>query len=158
MKNLAEMVNLNLNRRQLTLIQAITQEPKFYRALWEIGGQGRNRTTDTRIFSREQDRLGLYISKSYRGVGCSICSTMQDCAQLVHAKLTQGLCAAVYLSNAVFCSRNFISHRLVAFKATSIHSAQDRHFLINVVVNSNFILATMLPVKPPDILLQGSLP
>jgi len=42
MKNLAEMIDLNLNRRQLTLIQAITQEPKLYRALWEIGGQGRN--------------------------------------------------------------------------------------------------------------------
>ena len=51
MKNLAEMADLNLIKRQLALIQAITQEPKLYRALWEIGGQGRNRTTDTRIFS-----------------------------------------------------------------------------------------------------------
>jgi len=47
------MVNLNLNRQQLTLIQAITQEPKLYRALWEIGGQGRNRITNTRIFSKQ---------------------------------------------------------------------------------------------------------
>ena len=50
--------------------------------------QGRNRTTDTRIFSRELGRLGLYISKSYRGVRCPIRSTVQDCAQLIHAKLT----------------------------------------------------------------------
>jgi len=50
MKNLAEMVNLNLNRRQLTLIQAITQEPKFYRALWEIGGQGLNRIIGATLY------------------------------------------------------------------------------------------------------------
>ncbi len=50
-------------------------------------------TTDTRIFSRELDRLRPYISMSYRGVRCPICSTMQDCAQLVHAKLTHGICA-----------------------------------------------------------------
>ena len=38
MKNLAEMADLNLIKRQLALIQAITQESKLYRALWEIGG------------------------------------------------------------------------------------------------------------------------
>ena len=54
-----------------------------------VSGQGRNRTTDTRIFSRQLDRLGLCISMSYRGVRCPICITMQDCAQPIHAKLTR---------------------------------------------------------------------
>jgi hypothetical protein len=35
MKNLAEMADLNLIRRQLALNQAITQEPELYRALWD---------------------------------------------------------------------------------------------------------------------------
>ena len=48
-------------------------------------------TPDTRIFSRAQDRLGLYISKSYRGVRCPICSTMHNYAELVHAEFTQYL-------------------------------------------------------------------
>jgi hypothetical protein len=52
------------------------------------GGQGRNRTTDTRIFSRGWDRLRLYISKSYRGVRCAICITVHIDAQLIHAKPT----------------------------------------------------------------------
>ena len=43
---------------------------------------------DTRIFSRELDRLRLYISVSYRGARCLICSTMQDGAELVHAIFT----------------------------------------------------------------------
>jgi hypothetical protein len=58
-----------------------------------------NRTADTRIFSRELDRLWLYFSVSYRGVRCPICNKMQDCAQLVHAKLTQGFLGTVYLFN-----------------------------------------------------------
>jgi hypothetical protein len=53
------------------------------------GGQGRNRTTDTRIFSRATDRLRPYSSKSYRGVRCTIRTTMHNDAQLIHAKLTQ---------------------------------------------------------------------
>jgi hypothetical protein len=44
---------------------------------------------DTRIFSRELVRLRLYISMSYRGARCPICSTMQDDVAPVHAKLTQ---------------------------------------------------------------------
>jgi hypothetical protein len=43
---------------------------------------------DTRIFSRELGRPGLFISTSYRVARCSICTTMHDCAQLTHAKLT----------------------------------------------------------------------
>jgi len=66
------------------------------------------RIENTRIFSRVQDRSRLYISKSYRGVRCPICRTMQHCAQLVHAKLTHKildkntytyLYLQVYLSN-----------------------------------------------------------
>ena len=44
-----------------------------------------------RLFSRAQDRLRPYISKSYRGARCAICITMQDSAQLVHAKFTHWL-------------------------------------------------------------------
>ena len=47
--------------------------------------------TDTRIFSRAPDRFWSYISSSYQGVRCLICSTMHDCAQLVHAKLTHDI-------------------------------------------------------------------
>ena len=50
-----------------------------------------DQTTDTRIFSRVMDRLRLYISKSYRGVRCPICTTMHNDAELVHAKFTQHL-------------------------------------------------------------------
>jgi hypothetical protein len=48
-----------------------------------------NRTTDTRIFSRAEDCFWLDISISYRGVRCPVCRTMQDFAQLIHAKLTR---------------------------------------------------------------------
>jgi len=44
---------------------------------------------DTRIFSRDLDRLRLYISESYRGVRCPICSTAHDDARLIHSNLTQ---------------------------------------------------------------------
>jgi len=35
------------------------------------------------------EALYLYFSVSDRGARCLICTTMQDCAQLIHAKLTQ---------------------------------------------------------------------
>ena len=60
-----------------------------FRGPLAFGGQGRNRTTDTRIFSRVTDRVRLDISMSYRGACCPICMTMQDDAQLVHANFTQ---------------------------------------------------------------------
>jgi hypothetical protein len=44
---------------------------------------------DTRIFSRDSERLRLYFSKSYRDVRYLICMAMQDDAEQVHAKLTQ---------------------------------------------------------------------
>ena len=53
------------------------------------GGQGRNRTTDTWIFSRAQTRFWLYISISYLGVRCPVCSTVQDFSELSYAKLTR---------------------------------------------------------------------
>ncbi len=53
------------------------------------GGQGRNRTTDTRIFSPLFVGFWLYISISYRGARCPICTTMHNNAQLIHAKLPQ---------------------------------------------------------------------
>jgi hypothetical protein len=43
---------------------------------------------DTRIFSRAENRLRLHISLRYRGVRCPVCSTVQDFAELIHAKLT----------------------------------------------------------------------
>ena len=74
------------------------------------GGQGRNRTTDTRIFSRGKDRLRLYISKGYRGVRCLICITMQDCAQLIHAKLTH---------------TSYIRQRFFAAEKTTPHDSSE---------------------------------
>jgi len=56
-------------------------------------------TIDTRIFSRELVRLRLGISMSYRGGRCPICSTMQDRAEPVHAKITR--------------DKNYISSRLL---------------------------------------------
>ena len=47
--------------------------------------------TDTRIFSRAPDRFWSYISSSYRGVRCLICSTMHDNAEPVYAKFTRRL-------------------------------------------------------------------
>ena len=46
---------------------------------------------DTRIFSPTSVSFWLYISKSYRGVRCLICITVQDDAAPVHAKLTHEL-------------------------------------------------------------------
>ena len=43
---------------------------------------------DTRIFSREQGRFRLYISKSYRGIRCLNCITVHNDAQLIYANLT----------------------------------------------------------------------
>jgi len=43
-----------------------------------FAAQGRNRTTDTRIFRTSVGNLWLYFSVRYRSVRCSICSTMQD--------------------------------------------------------------------------------
>ena len=69
----------------------------------ENGGQGRNRTIDTRIFSREVEQLWLGISMSYRGVRCQVCTTMQDDAGLVHAKVTRRfLCAKRWASDALY--------------------------------------------------------
>ena len=45
----------------------------------------------TRIFSRELDRPWLYISISYRGVRCLICTTAHNDAQPIHAKLPQSM-------------------------------------------------------------------
>lgn len=52
------------------------------------GGQGRYRTTDTRIFSCIPDRPRLYISINYRAARCLIYTTLHKRAQLTHAKLT----------------------------------------------------------------------
>ncbi len=52
--------------------------------LWEHRGPPDYCSKD----SRELDRLRIYISKSYRGVRFSICITVHDHAQLIHAKLT----------------------------------------------------------------------
>ena len=52
------------------------------------GGQGRNRTTDTRIFSAVVSSLWLHFSMSYRGARCVNCRTMQNIAGLIHAKFT----------------------------------------------------------------------
>jgi hypothetical protein len=57
---------------------------------------------DTRIFSRELVRLRLYISKSYRGVRCPICMTMQDDAELVHANLTHQFLSLEAAENFLF--------------------------------------------------------
>ena len=46
------------------------------------------RIENTRIISPVSIGVWPYISISYRGVRCPICSTMQDDAQLVHAKFT----------------------------------------------------------------------
>ena len=46
-----------------------------------------SRTTATRIFSPVFVDFWPYISKNYRGVHCSICTTVQDCAQLIHAEI-----------------------------------------------------------------------
>ena len=44
------------------------------------GGSNRNRTTDTRIFSRAKFRLGLPDSTSYRGVRCILYDNAQPCS------------------------------------------------------------------------------
>jgi len=58
-------------------------------ALLVFGGQGRNRTADTRIFRACKYLILRIISTSYRGVRCAICSTMQDYSGPNHAKFTQ---------------------------------------------------------------------
>ena len=50
--------------------------------------QNRGRTTDTWNFSPVFVDFWPYISTSYRGIRCSICTTVQDCAQLIHAEIT----------------------------------------------------------------------
>jgi hypothetical protein len=57
-------------------------------------GHGTDFEPPRRIFSRVQDRLRLYFSKNYRGVRCRICTTMQNNAQLSHARITH--CAKVF--------------------------------------------------------------
>lgn len=47
------------------------------------------KTADWRIFSRAEKRFRLFLSMSYRGARCRICSTMHDFAELNHAKFTQ---------------------------------------------------------------------
>jgi hypothetical protein len=48
-----------------------------------------NRTTDTRIFSPVFVDFWPYISKSYRGARCPICTTMHNSARLAHANITR---------------------------------------------------------------------
>ena len=58
------------------------------RSLGVNGDQGRNRTIDTRIFSLIVLALRLLFSIGYQDARCSICITVRDGAQLIHAMLT----------------------------------------------------------------------
>ena len=59
------------------------------RGVFVSGGQGQNRTADTRIFSRVRCCSRLYFSIGYRGARCPNCTTMHSNAGLIHANLTQ---------------------------------------------------------------------
>ena len=93
-----------------------------------VCGQVVNRTTDTRIFSRVVDSLRLYFSKSYRGVRCVNCSTRQDCAGLIHAKLTQSPFSGYGPSAAL--RRRFVTMRAIGFpflyELCSVHGPGQR--------------------------------
>ncbi len=54
------------------------------------GGQGRNRTTDTRIFSSFIGLQLFDLQTNYRDARCLFCSTVQDDAELIPAKVPQG--------------------------------------------------------------------
>ncbi len=81
-----------------------------------------NRSADTRIFSREQDRLRLYISKSCRGVRCLICSTVHNRAQLIHAKLTLKISYVERPFTMHFLRRNYRGFERCRFTFSIFHS------------------------------------
>ncbi len=57
------------------------------------GGQGRNRTTDTRIFSSFIGLQLFDLETNYRDARCVICLTLHNRAVLIPAKLPHASCA-----------------------------------------------------------------
>ena len=106
--------------------------------------------TDTRIFSRELDCLRRYISKSYRGVRCPICSTMQDDAELVHAEFTHDFhnaCAELNVGLLVFVFHLLPATRLSSPVCRSFRCFSGSFWFKNKMRNNNF------PLRSSNILL-----
>ena len=67
------------------------QEDPLKGGLLVSGGQGRNRTTDTRIFNLESRSVPRYLSRSYRAPVALQKPTMHSHAYLSYAKLPRAL-------------------------------------------------------------------